>query len=79
MWEWVNIIVYFTSTEKKVLTTHANLSQLCLLGTTELLRMNVPANEQSASGNQTQDLMIVWPTLYFEASYSRMLCVEIVQ
>ena len=39
--------IYFTSTEKQVLTTFTNLSRFCFLGTTPVLAPNVWANEKS--------------------------------
>ena len=41
--------IYFTSTEKQVLTTYTDLSRFCFLGTTPVLAPNVWANEKSQS------------------------------
>ena len=65
--------IYFTLIEKQVLTTYANLSRFCFLGTTPLLAPNVWANEKirkltPAPGNQTQDLKITRPTLYLKTT-----------
>ena len=46
VWEWVKHI-YFTLTEKQVLSTYNNLSRFCFLGTTPELMPNVWANEKS--------------------------------
>ena len=37
--------MYFTSIEKQVLTTYANLSRFCFQGTTPVLELNVWGNE----------------------------------
>ena len=41
--------IYFTSTEKQVLTTNTNLSRFCFLGSTPVLAPTVWANEKSQS------------------------------
>ena len=61
--------IYFTSIEKQVLTTYANLSRFFFLGTTPVPAPNVWANEKipkltPAPRNQTWDLKIERPTLY---------------
>ena len=59
--------MYFTSIEKKVLTSYTNLSQFCFLGTTQLLVPNVWANENpkvDTYSNQTWDPKIVRLMLY---------------
>ena len=55
--------IYFTSIDKKVLTTYTNLSRFCFLGTTPVLASNLWANEKipkltPAPGNRTRDLKI---------------------
>ena len=61
--------IYFTSIEKQVLKTYANLSLFCFLGTTPVLVPNLWANKEipkltPAPGNQTLDLKIARPMLY---------------
>ena len=48
--------IYFTPIAKQVLTKYTNLSRFCFLGITSVLAT-------TATGSQTQDLMIVRPTL----------------
>ena len=45
----------FTPTEKQVLTTNSNLSQICFLGTTPVLVWNVLVNENSKVEARTRE------------------------
>ena len=47
--------IYFTSTEKQVLTTFTSLSRFCFLGTTPVLAPNVWANEKSHVETRSRD------------------------
>ena len=68
--------IYFTLIQKQVLTTYANLSRFCFLGTTSVLAPNVWANAKipkltPAPGNRTRDHKIARPTLYLKTGMAK--------